>query len=481
MNVLFAIAEAHPFAKTGGLGDIGGSLPGALRKHCQIRVIMPKYASIPAEIRKNIRHIIDFKVKLGWREQYCGLQELEYEGLHYYFIDNEYYFKRDRLYGYEDDGERFAFFSLAVLKSLTRLEDFVPDIIHCHDWHTALIPVMLKEFFSSSPHHYPIKSVFTIHNLKYQGIFAFDTLDSLLGLGEKALIRESLEFYGAGNYMKAGLLYADCLTTVSPTYAQEIQQPFFGEKLEGILRMRSNKLYGILNGIDYNIYNPLTDPYLSVNYCSSLSKKAKNKTNFQEVLGLPVREDVPVLAIISRLVEQKGMDLVVHILEELLQMDVQLVILGTGEQKYEELFCRIAVRYPEKAAVRLNFDEPFAHQVYGAADMLLMPSLFEPCGISQMIAMRYGTIPIVRETGGLKDSVIPYNEYSGEGNGFSFPNYNAHELLFTVQRAVRLFTLDKPAWKALIEDARACDFSWEKSALTYQKLYEEISNNKEIS
>lgn len=472
MRVLFAVSEASPFVKTGGLGDVGSSLPAALKKRdVDVRIIMPKYGAIPEEIRKKMKHLTHFYVTLSWRRQYCGLEELEHDGIKYYFLDNEYYFKRENLYGYYDEAERFAFFCRAVLESLTRIEEFRPDIIHCNDWHTALIPLMLKAYFGNNPFYYNIKTVFTIHNLKYQGIFPREVLGDILGLGDEYCTEDKMEFYGAVNYLKAGLVYADCITTVSPTYAQEIQDPYFGEKLDGILRARKDRLYGILNGIDYKKYNPLTDPYIFVNYRSSLCKKEENKVQLQSLLGLPVLREVPLLGVISRLADQKGMDLLAHVLEEMLNMDIQMAVLGTGEKRYEDMFTYFASKYPEKLAVRITFDDELAHRIYAGADLFLMPSRFEPCGLSQMIAMRYGTIPVVRETGGLKDTVIPYNQYTGEGNGFSFANYNAHELLFTVQRAVKLFREDKTAWKGLTENARKSDFSWDKSAQKYVEIY----------
>jgi starch synthase len=476
MKVLFVIAEAYPFAKTGGLGDVGGSLPIVLNKSptAKVRVMMPKYGCIPEEYLKQMRVVTSFKVDLAWRRIECSIEELEYFGTYFYFLNNEYYFGQEKLYGSENDGERFAFFCKAALESLPYLH-FRPDIIHCNDWHTALIPLMLQEDFGHNPYYYGMKTVFSIHNLKYQGIFPKVVFDDVLGYGGHKLAWEKLEFYGEINYLQAGLLAADLLTTVSPTYAQEIQNAYFGENLDGILRQRKEKLRGILNGIDTKKYDPLIDPHLAVNYRSSLCQKEKNKEALQEILNLPVRGDLPLLALVSRLVDQKGLNLVTHILEEMLSMELQVVILGTGDQKYEEFFSHLAHKYPFKIAVRIMFDEVLAHQIYAGADMLLMPSQYEPCGLAQMIAMRYGTIPIVRETGGLKDTVLPYNKYTGEGNGFSFANYNAHELLFTVQRAVKLFFEDKNAWKGLAENARKSDFSWEKSAKQYLELYHSLS------
>ena len=479
MNILFAISEAYPFAKTGGLGDVGGSLPAALNEQClDVRVIMPRYSSIPMELQEQIEHVTTFKVELSWRKLKCNLSKLVSNNVCYYFIENEYYFSRDTFYGFDDDGERFAFFSKAVLESLTKIKDFQPDIIHCNDWHTALIPLLIKENYGNNPFYFGIKTVFTIHNLKHQGVFPAKVFEDVLGLEGHVAAWDKLEFYGGINYMKAALLSADYLTTVSQTYAHEILHPYFGEQLDGVLRLRSDHLCGILNGLDIKKYNPQDDPNLLVNYRSSLCKKEENKKHLQELVSLPVRTDIPVLAMISRLVDQKGLDLVAHILEEMLSMDLQMVVLGTGDKGYEEMFKHFASKYPYKIAVRTVFDEALSHKIYGGSDILLMPSRFEPCGLSQMIAMRYGTIPIVRETGGLKDSVYPYNDYTGEGNGFTFANYNAHELLFAVQRAVKLFFEDKAAWKGLAENARKRDFSWGKSAKKYAELYHEITVQK---
>ncbi|MEW6662305.1 MAG: glycogen synthase GlgA [Bacillota bacterium] len=474
MRVLFAVAEASPLVKTGGLGEVAAALPAALKKlDIDVRIIMPKYSAIPEEIRKEIKHLAHFYVPLAWRKQYCGLGELDWEGLKYYLLDNEYYFKRDHLYGYYDEAERFAFFCLAALESLAHLGGFRPDIVHCNDWHTALIPLLLKAYYGAGPFN-NIKTVLTIHNLQYQGIFPREVLGDILGLGDEYFTADKIEFYGAVNYLKAGLVYADCLTTVSPTYAQEIQGPYFGERLDGILRAKKDRLYGILNGIDYRKYNPQTDPHIFVNYRGSLYKKEENKLKLQSLLGLPVLRGVPLLGVISRLVDQKGLDLLAPVLEEMLTMDLQVVVLGTGEKRYEEMFAYFASKYPQKLAARLTFDVELAHRIYAGADLFLMPSRFEPCGLSQMIAMRYGTIPVVRETGGLKDTVIPYNQYTGEGNGFSFANYNAHELLFTVQRAVKIYREEKAVWKGLVEKALKSDFSQDKSAQKYVEVYKTI-------
>ncbi len=475
MRVVFAISEADPFIKTGGLGEVGGSLPAALQKQgADVRVILPKYSMIPDHFQKEFRHLTHFYVPLAWRKQYCGLEEMIYQGVHYYFIDNEYYFKRSSLYEDYDKAEQYTFFSRAVLESLTHLPEFKPDIIHCHDWQTALIPLMLKEFYSKEPLHFPVKTVFTIHNLKYQGVFAKKVLSDIIGLGKDFFTADTLEFFGAVNFMKAALLYADRITTVSPTYAQEIQTAYYGEKLEGILQKRRESLLGILNGIDYETYNPNCDSYLVAPFDASPQGKEENKNHLQSILGLPIRRDIPVLGMVTRLVDQKGLELLTHVMEEMLMLDAQLVILGSGEERYEEALRNFAGKYPEKMAVRMEYSNELAHKIYAGADLLLMPSRFEPCGISQMIAMRYGTLPVVRETGGLKDTVLPYNEFTGKSNGFSFANYNAHEFLFTVQRAVKIFAENRKAWNKIQENAFQSDFSWDRSAQAYIQIYDSL-------
>jgi len=475
MKLVFVTAEADPFVKTGGLGEVMGSLPAFLHKQgVDVRVIMPKYSTIAEHFQKQMKHLAHFDVPVAWRQQFCGLDEMVYQGVHYYFIDNEYYFSRPGIYGEFDDAERFAFFSRAALESLLHIPGFKPDIIHCQDWHTALIPLMLKEFYSQEPLYYPIKTLFTIHNLKYQGVFSQEVLTDIVGLGMEYFTENTLEFHGAVNFMKAALIYADRITTVSPTYAEEIKNPYYGENLDGLLRKRTESLTGILNGIDYEVYNPLKDPYLVKPSSDFAVAKQENKEHLQSVVGLPVGGNQPLLAMVSRLVDQKGVDLLVHVMEDILALDVQMVILGTGDQRYEEILSYFATKFPENLAVKLEFSDKIAHQIYGGADMLLMPSRFEPCGISQMIAMRYGTVPIVRETGGLKDTVIPYNELTGVGNGFNFSNYNAHELLFAVERAVKLYQEDKVVWETIRQNALKGDYSWDRSAEAYIKIYESL-------
>lgn len=478
MKVLFAVSEAYPFVKSGGLGDVGGSLPQALQTEgTEVRVIIPKYTVIPEEYLRQMHRVTEFEVNLAWRRISCSIDRLEHQGIVYYFIGNDYYFNRESLYGYHDEGERFAFFSKAVLESLVYL-NYQADVIHCHDWHTAIIPLMLKENFGNNPYYFGIKTILTIHNLKYQGYVPQIYFDDVLGFGGHRVAWEKLEYGDSLNYLKAGILSADLITTVSPTYAQEIQQPSFGESLDSFLRKRKGDLYGILNGIDTVKYDPQRDPHLLINYRSSLAKKGENKKHLQGLMNLPSQGDWPLIAIVSRLVEHKGLDLVVHILDELLNMNVQMVVLGTGDQRFKEIFQHFAKQYPQKLAIRLFYDEALAHKIYGGADLLLMPSQSEPCGLSQMIAMRYGTLPIVRETGGLRDTVTPFNEASVEGNGFSFVNYNAHDLLFTVQKAVKLFFEDKTTWQGLVKNARNSDFSWGKSARQYRDLYQSILNKR---
>ncbi|SHK04407.1 starch synthase [Geosporobacter subterraneus DSM 17957] len=471
IKVLFAAAEGTPFIKTGGLADVIGSLPKALQqKDLDIRVVLPKYKTIPLQWKETMRPIKSIMVSLGWRTQYCGIEVFDYEGISFYFIDNEYYFGREGLYGYEDDGERFAFFSRAILEILPHI-DFQPDILHCHDWHTALVSVFLKSHYKNNGFYQGIKTIYTIHNLMYQGVFPHSILADLLGLDDQYFTIDTLEYHGQINYMKGGIIFSDLLTTVSKTYAEEIQSPYFGETLDGLLRKRKKHLYGIVNGIDYDTYNPNTDPYIPSNYVRSLQKKGINKEKLQELLGLPVNKETPMVAIISRLVSSKGLDLIAHVLEDLMALDLQMVVLGTGEEKYENLFRSTAERYPYKLAARIQFDDRLAHQIYAASDLFLMPSRFEPCGIGQLIALRYGSIPVVRETGGLKDTVQSYNEYTQEGNGFSFTHYNAHDMLYTLRRALQYYQ-DKKIWGRIIKNAIRCDYSWKKSAEEYISLYQ---------
>ncbi|MCC2866159.1 glycogen synthase GlgA [Ihubacter massiliensis] len=477
IKVLYAIFEADPFIKTGGLGDVGGSLPAALCKTgVQVRVILPKLASIPQEFKSRMITITQFEVPLGWRRQYCGIQMLREKGVTYYFVDNEYYFKRSGPYGYEDDGERTAFFCKSVLECLQHLPDFFPDILHCNDWHTALIPVFLREQYMEAPKYTRLRTVFSVHNLKFQGIFPKSMLADVLGLAHSRSASDQLAFEGSINYLQGALYYSDRLTTVSPTYAKEIRTAYYGEHMEEIFRRRSSVLTGILNGIDQSKYSPAKDRCLYERYRPSSFQqgKAANKRALQEELGLKRDESIPLLVIISRLTEQKGLDLVLGILDELLCERVQLAVLGVGDAKYEDAFRGYQARMPQKVRACMTFDAPMSSKFYAAADILLMPSKFEPCGLSQMAAMRYGTIPIVRETGGLADSVIAYNQYEDTGDGFSFANYNAHELLFTIKSALDLYTNRRASWDALAVRAMKKNFSWKASAEKYAALYRDL-------
>ncbi len=474
-KVLYATFEAVPFAKTGGLGDVGGSLPSALKKvGIDVRVIMPKFSTIPQQLKDEMTHLTDFSVQLGWRSQYCGIEKLEYEGVIWYFIDNQYYFDRSYPYGFFDDGERIAFFSKAICESIQYL-DFHPDILHCNDWHTALSTVFLRELYQGNEIYEQIKTVFTVHNLKYQGVFDSSMLGDVLGLNDIPAARDQLLQGGAVNFMRGALNYSDRITTVSPTYAEEICTDFFGEGTNDIFNRRRDVLCGILNGINIKEYNPRTDPNLSVKFGrTTTEKKAVNKMRLQQELGLTVDAGIPMVSIISRLTDQKGLDLINYIFPQLVDEDAQIVILGVGEKRYEDSFKYFAWKNPEKVSANIRFDDALSHKIYGSSDMVLVPSLFEPCGLTQMIAMRYGTLPIVRETGGLKDSVIPYNQYTGEGNGFSFANYNAHELLYTIQEALSLYHEDHSAWNQLVENAFETDFSWRNSARQYLALYRDL-------
>ncbi|ALS28459.1 glycogen synthase GlgA [Paenibacillus cisolokensis] len=476
MNILFAASEAVPLVKTGGLADVTGALPLALRKlGVRTGVILPKYEEIAELHIARFETVCTFTVQLGWRKQYCGLLRAAIGGIDYYLIDNEYYFKRRGLYGYGDDAERFVFFSFAVVEALRYL-DVRPDILHCHDWQTALVPFLLKTRYAHDPVCRGIPTVFTIHNLKYQGVFSKELMLDLLGAGEEVFRTELLEFYGAANCMKSGLVCADKLTTVSPTYAEEIQTEWYGEKLDGLLRRRSGDLSGIVNGIDTALFDPMNDPALVAPYRHSLDEKRRNKTALQRELGLPEAENVPLIGIVSRLVEQKGFDLLAHILDEALSEPAQWAVLGAGERRYEELFREAAARRPDKIAVRLGYDDGLARRIFAGSDLYLMPSKFEPCGLSQLIALRYLSVPIVRETGGLKDTVLSYNEYTGEGNGFTFAHYNAHDLLFTIRRALKFYA-DPAAWGTIAANAAKRDYGWDRSAKQYLALYDELVSN----
>lgn len=475
MQIVFASAECAPFVKTGGLGDVAGSLPAALvRAGAEVIVMVPKYATIKDEYKAQMEHFSDFYVSLGWRNEYCGLEKLEHDGVTYMFIDNERYFARDYPYGFFDDGERFAFFSKAITESLQHLPaGFECDILHCNDWQTALAPVFLREFYQGLPLYDRVKTVFSIHNVAFQGQFSDTVMEDILGVAHIPAAASQLRCDACSiNYMLGALRYADAITTVSPTYANEIQTPEFGEGLDGVLRERSYALQGILNGIDVAGFDPATDKRIAANYTvEDRSGKAVCKAKLQEELGLEVRDDRPLMVMVTRLTRQKGMDLVMYALDRILAGGVQVAVLGTGDRDYEDGLRYFQDKYPGTMAARIEFDPALSQRMYAAADMFLMPSKFEPCGLSQIIAMRYGTLPIVRETGGLKDTVIPYNEFTGEGTGFSFSTFNGDEMGDAVFRAARLFWDNRDAWNQLVTQAMSQDFSWTRSADKYLDLY----------
>lgn len=475
MQIVFASAECAPFVKTGGLGDVAGSLPAALvRAGAEVIVMVPKYATIKDEYKAQMEHFADFYVSLGWRNEYCGLEKLEHDGVTYMFIDNERYFARDYPYGFFDDGERFAFFSKAITESLQHLPaGFECDILHCNDWQTALAPVFLREFYQGLPLYDRVKTVFSIHNVAFQGQFSDTVMEDILGVAHIPAAASQLRCDACSiNYMLGALRYADAITTVSPTYANEIQTPEFGEGLDGVLRERSYALQGILNGIDVAGFDPATDKRIAANYTvDDRGGKAVCKAKLQEELGLEVRDDRPLMVMVTRLTRQKGLDLVMYALDRILAGGVQVAVLGTGDRDYEDGLRYFQDKYPGTMAARIEFDPALSQRMYAAADMFLMPSKFEPCGLSQIIAMRYGTLPIVRETGGLKDTVIPYNEFTGEGTGFSFSNFNGDEMGDAVFRAARLFWDNHDAWNQLVTQAMSQDFSWTRSADKYLDLY----------
>lgn len=468
MKVLYVSSEALPYMASGGLGDVAGSLPAALRKRLiGCRVVMPLYDGIKQELKDTMTFITSFTVPVAWRRQYCGVFEAKHNGVIYYFIDNQYYFKRDGIYGYYDDAERFAFFSRAVLEMIPYI-DFKPDIIHCNDWQSAMVPVYYSTMYAQAPGFENIKTVFTIHNIQYQGTYGKELIPEVLGIpGDASHI---VEYNGDVNFMKGAIEAANRVTTVSPSYANEIMDPWYSHGLDGILNERSWKLSGILNGIDTALYDPETDKDIFFNYSAEdFRAKAKNKKALQELMGLPQKADTPLIGMVSRLVSHKGFDLVKAVMEELVQTtDVQIVLLGSGDWQYEEYFKEMAARYPQQVAIRLGFVPELSKKIYAGSDMFLMPSKAEPCGLSQMIALRYGSIPIVRETGGLRDSI--HDSQDGEGNGFTFANYNAHEMLYTIRRAIEGYQ-NKKGWKILVKRAMECDNSWGKSANEYIKLY----------
>ena len=476
MKILFAASECVPFVKTGGLADVAGSLaPVLAEKGNDVRVILPKYAAIPEKYENEMRHVLDYEVQMGWRRQYCGIESLEMNGVTYYFVDNRYYFGRNYIYGMGgDEYERFAFFCSAALSCLP-LIPFEPDIIHANDWQAGMIPALLRIQYNHLPQFEKIRTVMTIHNLQYQGIFGIKDVQDVLSLPDSLFTDDKLEYYGSANFLKAGIVYGDEITTVSPSYAEEIQTSFYGERLDGLLRARRNHLTGVLNGIDTEEYDPATDNSIIARYTAEdPSGKAINKRVLQEQLGLEVRPEVPIVGIVSRLSNQKGLDLVDYVIADIMREDVQLVVLGMGDSRYVNLFSWAEQNYPGRVAARFAMDHQLAHRIYAGADIFLMPSQFEPCGLSQMISMRYGTVPIVRETGGLRDTVLSYNDYTGAGNGFTFFNYNAHDMLHTIQRALHYYWNRKDIWQLLQQRGMNGDFSWKHSAEMYASLYQSM-------
>ena len=477
IKILMAASEAIPYMKTGGLADVVGSLPKYFDKdRYDVRVILPKYKCMDDKLLPQLKFVCHFYVNLNWRRQYVGIFISQYDGVTYYFVDNEFYFAGDRPYNniYEDV-EKFAFFSKAVLEALPVI-DFAPDVIHCNDWQTGLIPVYLDNFRYMGEYYRGIKTIMTIHNLKFQGTWDTKRVQDITGLPPYYFVPDKLEAYKDANYLKGGIVYADRITTVSNTYAEEIKMPFYGEKLDGLMNARSNCLSGIVNGIDYDDYNPETDKHIARNYSvdNFRKEKIKNKMALQQELNLEQDHHVMMIGIVSRLTDQKGFDLIDYVMDELCQDAVQIVVLGTGEAKYENMFRHFAWKYPGKVSANIYYSEPMSHKIYASCDAFLMPSLFEPCGLSQLMSLRYGTVPIVRETGGLKDTVEPYNEYEKTGTGFSFMNYNAHEMLATVRYAQRIFYDRKRDWNKIVERGMEKDFSWNSSAKQYEQLYDEL-------
>ncbi len=481
MKILMAASECVPFIKTGGLADVLGALPKALAAAGEdIRVVLPKYGEIGEKYRAEMTSLGYFYVNLGWRRQYCGIDTLKLNGITFYFVDNEYYFNRPYIYGLGgDEVERFSFFARAVLEMLPHI-DFFPDILHCHDWQTGLVPMMLRTQYGEDERYAKIRSVYTIHNLQYQGIFPIDYVEDLLSLGKEAYLEGGVEFYGQCSFMKGGINFADKITTVSPTYSKEIQTAYYGERLDGLLRAKSAQVTGVLNGIDMEEYNPEIDPLIEINYTSrSPGRKKKNKMLLQAQLGLEVDETIPMIGMIGRLADQKGLDLVERVLEKILATGVQLVILGKGDDKYVQMLRWAQWKFSGRVAACIEMNHKLAHQIYASSDLFLMPSKFEPCGLSQLIALRYGTLPIVRETGGLKDTVFNYNEYTGEGNGFSFADYNADKMLDAVKRAVDLYREDNKTFLRLVRRAMNGQYGWDKSAQVYMDVYESLIDIEE--
>ena len=479
LKVLYVASEAVPFVKTGGLADVAGSLPKALKKQgVDIRVVMPKYGKIDREYLDKMEHVYDGELTVSWRKKFLGIDKLVLDGVTFYFIDNQEYFYRDGFYGYGDDAERFSFFARAVLE-IPQQEDFWPDVIHANDWHAALTNVYLRLHFMGDERYGKIKTIFTIHNLKYQGVFSKDVMEDVLGIDWKYFNNGDFEYYDAVNFMKAAIVYSDNVTTVSRTYAEEIQYDYFGEGLDGLLRNRAADLHGIVNGLDFDLYNPetdkyLTEPFTKFNVKNAMERKIDNKAALQRQLNLPVERQTPLVAMVSRLVEPKGLDLVIRVLDELLEHeDMQFVLLGVGDKVYEDWFKELAWRHPTKVSTNIYFSDEMAQRIYAASSIFLMPSAYEPCGIGQLISMRYGSIPVARATGGLKDTVVPYNKATQKGNGFRFSNYNAHEMMSTIKKALTLFR-DFNSWKILIQNAMQSDYSWARSAKEYKALYERL-------
>ncbi len=474
LKVLMVTSEAEPFAKSGGLGDVLGALPKALvKKGVDCRVIMPKYMIIKEQYTSQMVYKTNITIKVGWRNQYCGIFEMTKDGVTYYFIDNEYYFGGESIYRW-DDMERYIFFQKAALEIL-QVVDFRPDVINCHDWQSGLIPVLLDAHYKKGDFYKDIKTVITIHNLKYQGVFGKKDANSMLELPEYYFTPDKIEYFGDINFLKAGLVYADFITTVSSSYSEEIKQPYFGENLDGLLNAKSSKLCGIVNGIDYDVYSPNNDKSIFYKYNARnfATGKAQNKLALQEQLGLTMNKNIPIIGLISRLFDQKGLDLIAGVMDDIVKMDMQFVILGTGDSKYEELFRHYATTHSDKVSANIMFDNTLAHRIYAASDMFLMPSLYEPCGLSQIISLSYGTLPIVREVGGLKDTIQSFNEFTGEGNGFSFWAYNAQDMLFTIKRALHFYTESK-VWNKIVRTAMKCDYSWDASADSYISVYNQL-------
>ncbi|APH03959.1 glycogen synthase GlgA [Bacillus weihaiensis] len=478
MNVLFAVSECAPFVKSGGLADVAGALPKELKKAgVDVRVILPKYHLIGEKFRNQMKQLTEIKVSVGWRQQFCGIETLVYDGITYYFLDNEYYFKRDSLYGHYDDAERFSFFCRGVLETIQAI-DFQPDVIHTHDWHTGMITFLLKEEYVHLPFYSEIKTVFTIHNLQFQGIFPHSVLYDLLGVHTDTF--EKVEFHGLVNFMKGSINSADLITTVSPTYKEEIKTSYYGENLDGLLSFHNERLVGILNGIDTEVYHPAIDDLIAKPYgVETLEDKAFNKQYLQTYFDLPVEEKTPIISMVTRLTKQKGLDLVKRVLDEILNEDVQMIILGTGDKEFEDYFRYIEAKYPTKFKAFIGFDEKLAHSIYAGSDMFLMPSKFEPCGLGQLIALQYGAIPIVRETGGLNDTVHAYREEVKSGNGFTFKHFNAHDMFYTINRALQFYH-ESDTWAEIMKEAMTKDYSWSQSAKKYLMLYTDLMDGSEV-